>query len=109
MTQANRFLHVVYFWPRENGSPEDTALLAEGARRNLSSIPGVLRFAVGTPAGTQRDVVDNSYAVALILEFATAADHDIYQDHADHHKFLEECKQYWSRVQVYDTDICAAS
>jgi len=63
---------------------------------------GVLRLTVGFPAGTERGVVDNSYGVALLVEFADAAAHDVYQEHPDHLRFIEECSQFWSRVQVYD-------
>jgi quinol monooxygenase YgiN len=58
---------------------------------------------VGTPAGTPREVVDNAYGVALVIEFADAAAHDVYQDHPDHHRFIAACSPLWSRVQVYDS------
>ena len=103
MESTTGFLHMVYFWLREGGTPADAERLAAGARRHLSGIPGVLRLRVGVPAGTDRDVVDNSYGVALQLEFACAAEHDAYQDHPDHHAFIRECSEFWSRVQVYDT------
>ncbi len=103
------FLHLVYFYPREGAGPDDAAKLAAGARNRLTNIPGVLRLEVGFPAGTPRDVVDNSYAVALLVEYADVAGHDTYQDHPDHLKFIEENKQYWSRVQVYDFVVAPAS
>ena len=62
----------------------------------------MLRLETGFPAGTARDVVDNSYGVALLVEFAAAADHDLYQDHPDHHRFIAEYGGLWSRVRVYD-------
>jgi hypothetical protein len=94
---------MVYFWLRENAEAGDAERLAEGCRKHLAGIPGVLRLAVGFPAGTERDVVDNSYGVALLVEFADSAGHDYYQDHPDHHQFIAECSSLWSRVQVYDT------
>ncbi len=105
MSTNSRFLHMVYFWLREGGGGSDAAALAEGARRHLTKIPGVLRLDVGFPAGTERDVVDSSYGVALLVEFAGASGHDVYQDHPDHHCFIGECRHLWSRVQVYDTVI----
>ncbi len=97
------FQHNVYFYPAENAKPDDVAQLAEGCRKYLTHIPGVIRLEVGFPAGTPRDVVDNSYAVALLVELSGTAAHDVYQDHPDHHAFIAECRQYWSRVQVYDS------
>ena len=95
-----RFLHLVYFYLKDNG---DAEALAQGCRKHLTNIPGVLRLEVGTPAGTPRDVVDNSYGVALMVEFADQAGHDVYQDHPDHVRFIEENKQYWSSVKVFDS------
>ena len=99
---------MVYFWGRENGTPQDVELLAQGCRTHLSDIPGVLRLEVSVPAGTDRPVVDNSYAVSLLVEFADAAAQDVYQEHPDHYRFIDACKQYWSRVQVYDSLVVTA-
>ena len=101
-TERTGFLHQVYFWLREGGTAGDAARLVEGCRTHLSNIPGVLRLLVGTPAGTPRAVVDNSYAVALLVEFADQAGHDAYQVHPDHQRFVAECGPLWSRVQIYD-------
>jgi len=102
MASTTGFMHMVFFWLREGDGAAEAEQLAEGARRILCGIPGVKRTQVGHPAGTARSVVDNSYGVALIIEFATAADHDVYQDHPDHHRFIAECSSRWSRVVVYD-------
>ena len=69
----------------------------------LAKIPGVLRLSVGFPAGTERSVVDNAYAVGLLVEFAGKAEHDYYQVHPDLKVFIEICRRLCSRVQVYDT------
>jgi hypothetical protein len=103
MDQQTRFFHNVYFWLNEGAAASDADQIADGCRTHLTSIPGVLRLTVGKPAGTPREVVDNSYGLALLLEFASKEAHDLYQDHADHHKFIDECKAYWSRVRIYDT------
>lgn len=96
------FLHMVYFYLRNAGSQADAEALLRGCREHLPGIPGVLRLEVGTPAGTPRDVVDNDYGVALLVEFADAEAHDVYQDHPDHLRFIEACRHLWGRVQVYD-------
>ena len=96
------FLHMVYFWLKEPDNQEHALQLAAGCRTHLSTIPGVLRLEVGFPAGTDRDVVDNSYGVALMVEFPGSAEHDIYQDHADHLTFISTCSHLWSHVRVFD-------
>jgi hypothetical protein len=100
---SSTFIHVVFFWLKEGASPDDADKIAAGCRSYLSGIPGVLRLAVGKPAGTPRDVVDSSYGLSLLVEFADSAAHDIYQDHPDHLQFIAECGPFWSGVQVYDS------
>ena len=102
MPQQTGFFHNVFFWLRDGAEAADASRLADGCTAYLTGIPGVLRLTVGAPAGTDRGVVDNSYGVALLLEFANAAAHDVYQAHPDHLRFIEECSHFWSRVQVYD-------
>ena len=93
------FYHNVYFWAADANA---AAKIAEGVATHLTRIP-FLRLVVGTPAGTPRDVVDNSYGVALLVEFTDKAMYDYYETAPDHLAFIAECKQYWTRVQVYDT------
>ena len=102
MTQQCGFIHNVYFWLAGGAGDETAHALAVGCRKHLIGIPGVLRLTVGTPAGTPREVVDNSYGVALLVEFADSAAHDIYQAHPDHLRFIAECSHLWQSVRVYD-------
>jgi hypothetical protein len=99
------FLHLVYFWVRVGGGAEDAEAILRGCRQHLAGIPSVLRLEAGKPAGTPRDVVDNSYGVGLLVEFADSAGYDIYETHPDHLTFIAECSPHWSRVQVYDTQL----
>ena len=96
---------MVYFWLKEGGGQKEAEALATGARKHLSGIPGVLRLETGFPAGTTREVVDGTYGVGLLVEFSSAAEHDVYQEHPDHLRFIKECSALWSRVRVYDTVI----
>ena len=102
MSQQAGFYHTVFFWLRDGGGPNAAQQLAQGCRRHLTGIPGILHLSVGVPAGTERAVVDNSYGVALLVEFADRAAHDIYQEHPDHQRFIQECSPLWERVQIYD-------
>lgn len=102
MTLVAGFIHSVYFWLNDDAGPAGAEELCQGCRQHLGGIPGVLRMSVGYPAGTDRSVVDNSFAVALLVEFADSAAHDVYQDHPDHLRFIATCSHLWSRVQVYD-------
>ncbi len=96
------FAHIVYFYPRESPQPGDAQELLAGLK-TLSQIPGLKLFETGIPAQTPREVVDNSYLVALITGFDDVAGHDFYQDHPIHLAFIDTCKHLWSEVTVFDS------
>jgi len=56
----------------------------------------------GEPAGTQRDVVDNSYSVGLAVVLPDKAAHDAYQKHPLHLEFIARNQPHWDRVRVHD-------
>ena len=70
----------------------------------MPAIETVASGAVGKPAATDpRPVTDHSFSYHLSLTFDSIADHDTYQVHADHDAFVENCKDLWARVLVYDS------
>jgi hypothetical protein len=97
------FVHHVFFWLKEPGNQEAYNQLAEGLRQ-LSTIGTIRMVHIGKPAGTDRDVIDTSYAFSLLTVFDSEADHDSYQEDPIHLKFIENCKHLWKKVQVYDSE-----
>jgi hypothetical protein len=96
------FIHTVYFWLHE-GTPESARRqLIDDCRSILGGIPTVRQLWAGPPAGTPRDVVDNSYGCGLTVIFEDSTGHDVYQDHPLHVEFIERNNAHWRRVQVYD-------
>jgi hypothetical protein len=95
------FSHIVIFWtdPDETNATEE---VIASAKRYLASIPGVMNFHAGKMARSHRGVVDQSYQVALNLQFETKQAQDEYQDHPLHLEFVEKCKPLWTKVVVYD-------
>ncbi len=99
--RKTQFVHTVFFWTKDGATSAEVAKLKQGLE-SLRPIKEIKKMHIGTPAGTARDVVDNSYALTLILYFDNRAAHDAYQVHPVHEKFVEGYRQLWSRVQVYD-------
>lgn len=95
-------IHTVFFWLKEDLTDEQKAKFKAGVE-SLSQIKHIQTFYTGPSAGTEdRDVVDHSYDTALICQFAKSADQDAYQVDPIHLKFVEECKDLWTKVIVYD-------
>ena len=98
----NVFVHHVYFWLANPGSPEDKEALLAGLQK-LSAVKTIQFFHIGEPATTSREVIDVSYSLSWLLFFKDKADQDSYQVDPDHLKFVEECKHLWKQVIVYDS------
>jgi Stress responsive A/B Barrel Domain len=98
----NLFVHHVYFWLNNPESADDLKKLLEGLNK-LSKVKAIKMFHIGKPAGTNRDVIDSSYAVSWLLLFNSRADQDSYQTDPIHLKFIDECKHLWKKVVVYDS------
>lgn len=95
------FVHSVYFWLRDDLSPELRATFVEGAR-SLTTIESVKHGFLGTPAGTDREIIDRSYSYALVVFFEDEAAHDDYQVHPVHDRFRETCGGSWKKIVIYD-------
>jgi len=99
--EQNGFSHHVFFWMKD---PSDQAAREklEAGLRELVKIDVIKAYYLGVPANTDREVVDSSYDYSLLVFFEDEAGHNIYQDHPEHLKFIEQCKDTWSKVLVYD-------
>jgi len=96
------FIHHVYFWLKNADSKEDKQKLIDGLKK-LSKVNTIRKFYVGSPAATDREVIDSSYSVSWLLFFDNPADQDSYQTDPIHLKFVEECPMFWKKVVVYDS------
>ena len=97
------FAHTVYFWFK---NPDE----AEGRTKFEASLKKFLRdskFAktnfIGVPPKSTRDVVDDSFTYSLIVTFDSAESQEGYQTEESHLLFIEECKDLWEKVVVYDS------
>ena len=94
---------MVFFWMKDPGNVKHEEKFEASLKKFIDGSPQVLTQHIGRAAGTDREVVDNSYQYCLVVTFASSGDHDVYQADPAHHAFIEECKDLWDRVQVYDS------
>jgi hypothetical protein len=100
--QLDYFVHHVFFWLKKPVNRE-TRLKFENGLKKLVTIETIVVKHLGTPATTDRGVIDSTYSYSLLLTFKSKEDQDIYQTHPTHLKFIDECEELWERVVVYDS------
>lgn len=96
------FVHTVFFWMNEDVTDEQKANFAKNGLGELVKVSSIYKSYFGPPAETPREVVDNSYDFALICHFKNKNDQDAYQIDPIHLKFIEDFKDLWKEVIVYD-------
>jgi hypothetical protein len=97
------FIHHVYFWLKNPASEADKNKLIEGLT-GLSKVPTIRFHHIGTPASTNRSVIERGYSVSWMLFFDNLEEEEIYQKHPIHLKFVEDYSHLWEKVIVYDSE-----
>jgi len=101
--------HDVFFALKNDSDDAKEALLA-GCKKYLTDHPGVVWFAAGVLVEEhEREVNDRDFDVALHLVFKDKAAHDQYQDAERHHAFVEQFKENWKTVRVFDSYVNTSS
>jgi len=96
-------VHMVYFSLKDN-SPEARSKLVAACKKYLSKHPGTVHFSAGGLAeDLKRPVNDRDFDVSLHLVFKNRAAHDRYQDADLHKQFIDENKENWKKVRVFDS------
>ncbi len=99
--------HMVYFKLKD--STEDSRKkLVDACNKYLGDHEGTVFYSAG-PIGAEfkREVNDRDWDVALHLVFVNKAAHDKYAVHPEHIKFIEENKDGWAKVRVFDSELAA--
>lgn len=107
LTAANpaksMIVHQVFFWLKN--PTQDLQAVMEGCK-SIGKLKSAKSYQVGVPAPTaKREVIDDSYHIALTVNFKSIADHDVYQEDPVHLQFIEQHKEKWEKVQVYDFEV----
>ena len=96
-------VHNVYFSLKDS-SPEAKKKLVDACKKYLATHPGTAFFAAGTLADDlKRPVNDQDFDVGLHLVFKNRAAHDKYQEAPLHKQFIEENRETWKKVRVFDS------
>jgi Stress responsive A/B Barrel Domain len=103
-TGGKKFVHHVFFWLKNPENEADRQKLI-AALKALKKIPTIKFAHVGLPIVTEFDkgATDGSYSVSVMLLFDNAKDEETYLYHPLHKKFIDENKDLWNKVMVYDS------
>ena len=101
-TMEGNFLHVVFFWLKDEEEKTKKAFMSE-LRKFIDNADMIKSQHIGTPADTDRPVIDNTWSFSLILSFDSKREHDEYQEHQLHKDFIANASSLWDKVLVYDS------
>lgn len=93
-------MHMVFFWLNDGVDADEFIKATEAF---VKQVDVVNSYHLGKPAGTPREVVDNSYSISLVVTFDSKEAQDIYQKHPIHVKYVEENSSRWNKVQIFDS------
>lgn len=98
------FVHAVYFWLHNPDSEEDRKAIEWSLKKFIFNSKYITSKHIGTPADTNRDVVENTYTYSLIVTFKNKEMHDKYQEEDIHKLFIKESAHLWKKVTVLDSE-----
>lgn len=96
------FVHHVLFYLKNAGSASDKAKLLEGLNK-LAKCPTIKMVHIGTPAATNRNVIERTYTYSWLCFFDSPADEESYQKHPIHDDFRNNYSSLWEKVVIYDS------
>ncbi|NND95694.1 MAG: Dabb family protein [Pirellulaceae bacterium] len=99
-----KLAHHVFFTLKDSSDDKVSQLLA-ACEKYLTGHDGVVDFAVGTRDKELDREVNAVYDVSLHVIFADRPTHDAYQTAERHLQFIEEQKENWAEVQVFDSNL----
>jgi len=92
------------FFKLKDPSPTNKQKLVAACQQYLADHPGTVFFAAGVLANEfDREVNVRDFDVALHVVFANKEAHDQYQTAPKHERFIQENREGWQSVRVFDS------
>ena len=98
----NIFVHHVLFYLKNPASAADKNKLLEGLQK-LATIECIRFSYIGSPAATNRSVIERDYTYSWLCIFNTAEEELVYQGHPIHDEFRNHYAHLWEKVVIYDS------
>ena len=83
-TAKGKVEHIVLVWLKRPGNAADRATVIATAKKFQAEISQIQHLSVGTPVGSERPIVDDSFDVGLVMRFNSKADMGTYEKHPVH-------------------------
>lgn len=99
-----RLAHHVFFTLKDRRD-EAAERLVKACQTYLDKHPGLVDFAVGLREPEYNRPVNADFDVSLHVVFEDRAAHDVYQTAPRHLTFIEENKDNWAEVRVFDSNL----
>jgi len=80
------FRHIVLLTLHPETTDDERAHLLEGLSTLPGAIPEIASYRYGTDAG----LAEGNATIGIVADFADQADYEVYRDHADHRRVIEE-------------------
>ena len=99
-----KLAHHVFFTLSDRSDEAIQHLLSE-CKKYLDDHPGLVDFSVGVRDRELTRDVNQDFDVSLHCIFADRPAHDAYQTAERHLKFIEDNKDNWAQVRVFDSTL----
>ena len=102
VSAGGRLHHLVLLWLKDSGDQRDRGKIIE-LTRTFRDIPGVLNAQAGQVIMSDREIVDDSFDVGILIVTKNQEDLQKYLDHPIHQKAKKEVLlPLVERILVYD-------
>ncbi|MFK2819440.1 Dabb family protein [Flavobacteriaceae sp. LMIT009] len=102
-TIGGEFAHIVLIWLKEPNNETVHTSFQSALQTMVKNSLYIKSAHLGSPANTNRDIVDNSYTYCYIATFASKEDQDSYQTEKAHDVFREKVGHLFDKIVIYDS------